>query len=132
MDGAADGILFFFYKKDWREKLGQIKTWSTAATQVLFSLGLGGNQLNTSTTNDFHYNTLCHTMIISIVNSVASLLSVSVVFAILGFLGKLSGVGIDQLATGNIEFYVVVVFLITYLIITCTHLLVYHCHKPVL
>ena len=90
--------------------MGQVKTWSTAATQVLFSLGLGGNQLNTSTTNDFHYNTLCHTMIISIVNSVASLLSVTVVFAILGFLGKLSGVGIDQLATGNIEFNVVVFF----------------------
>ena len=104
LDGAVDGIRFFFYKKDWKEKLGQVKTWSTAATQVLFSLGLGGNQLNTSTANDFHYNTLCHTIIISIVNSAASLLSVTVVFAILGFRGKLSGVGIDQLATGNIEF----------------------------
>ena len=80
-----------------------MKTWSTAATQVLFSLGLGGNQLNSSNTNEFHYNTLCHTVIVSILNSLASILSGTVVFAILGFLAKQSGVGIDEVATGNMN-----------------------------
>ncbi|CAB4060616.1 unnamed protein product [Lepeophtheirus salmonis] len=88
LDGALDGIIFFFTNSEW-EKLWEIDIWAAAAAQIFFSLSLGlGSQLVLASYNNFHNNTRRDAFIISICNSLTSLYAGIVVFSILGFIAK--------------------------------------------
>jgi len=82
-DGAGAGILEFLTPK-WDDLLSY-GIWSTAASQIFFSLSVGyGGQLALSSYNQFTNN--CHrdAFIVGVCNSLTSVFAGVVVFAILG------------------------------------------------
>jgi len=86
-DGAGDGILEFLTPK-W-EDFENYDIWSTAASQIFFSLSVGyGGQLALSSYNNFTNN--CHrdAFIVGLCNSLTSVFAGVVVFAILGNLAN--------------------------------------------
>lgn len=85
LPGAGNGISYFL-TPEW-EKLGEIRIWSQAASQILFSLSVGfGSQLVLASYNKFENNTHRDTFLIAICNSLTSIYAGFVVFSILGFL----------------------------------------------
>ncbi len=98
LEGAGNGIDYFL-QPDW-EKLTDIDIWSSAASQILFSLSLGyGSQLILASYNEFTNNTHRDAILIGICNSLTSLYAGFVVFAILGFLAQESNSDIDSVGT---------------------------------
>merc|ERR1719500_920592 len=82
-DGAGEGILEFLTPK-WAD-FENYDIWSTAASQIFFSLSVGyGGQLALSSYNNFNNN--CHrdAFIVGLCNSLTSVFAGVVVFAILG------------------------------------------------
>lgn len=90
LPGAYDGIRQYF-RPQWN-KLLSIEIWVDAAKQIIFSLGPAcGCVITLSSYN--HFNRNCHldAIVIAISNSVTSVFSGSVVFAILGYMAHDSG-----------------------------------------
>jgi len=86
-EGALDGMKQLF-EPEW-EKMGNYDIWSTAASQIFFSLSVGyGGQLALSSYNRFHNNCARDALIVGICNSLTSVFAGLVVFAILGNLAK--------------------------------------------
>ena len=62
-----------------------LQIWSTAASQIFFSLSVGyGGQLALSSYNQFHNNCARDAIIVGVCNSLTSVFAGLVVFAILG------------------------------------------------
>ncbi|XP_076364904.1 LOW QUALITY PROTEIN: sodium-dependent nutrient amino acid transporter 1-like [Tachypleus tridentatus] len=84
-EGAAEGIIFFF-KPKW-SRLLDIKVWYKACEQSFFSLNAGFGQLVMyASYNEFRHNVYRDALIISLVDTLTSILAGSVVFAVLGTL----------------------------------------------
>ena len=111
--GALDGMKQLF-EPEWEKmgnydvsiaiiinnKLIQIfsQIWSTAASQIFFSLSVGyGGQLALSSYNRFHNNCARDALIVGVCNSLTSVFAGLVVFAILGNLAK--GADFDTVVT---------------------------------
>jgi len=95
-DGAVDGMKELF-NPDWSE-LSNLGIWSTAASQIFFSLSVGyGGQLALSSYNQFHNNCNRDAFIVGICNSLTSVFAGLVVFAILGNLA--GGDPVDSVVT---------------------------------
>ncbi|KAH6928218.1 hypothetical protein HPB50_012594 [Hyalomma asiaticum] len=90
LSGATNG-LFFYIKPDWSQLL-KPKVWIAAGTQVFYSYGVGfGSLMTLGSYNDFHQNFFRDSAIVCIVNPMTSLLSGTVIFAVLGHMASLAG-----------------------------------------
>ncbi|XP_055020041.1 sodium- and chloride-dependent transporter XTRP3 isoform X2 [Boleophthalmus pectinirostris] len=84
LHGAFNGVTFMFTPK--MEQLADPMTWINAATQILFSLGLGfGSLIAFSSYNQYNNNFERQAVIVSLVNSGTSIFASIVTFAIYGF-----------------------------------------------
>ncbi|XP_054164673.1 sodium- and chloride-dependent glycine transporter 2-like [Oppia nitens] len=81
--GAWEGIKYFIVP-DWG-KLLEIQVWRAAAGQMFFSLGVGmGGLIMLSSYNDFRHNIFHDAMIVSILDTITSIISGLVIFSVLG------------------------------------------------
>ncbi|XP_076319914.1 sodium-dependent proline transporter-like isoform X3 [Tachypleus tridentatus] len=82
-EGAIDGVLYFI-TPTW-QKLLDIKVWQAAASQMFFSLSVSmGALIMYSSYNDFRNNIFRDAMVVSIMDTVTSLISGTVIFSVLG------------------------------------------------
>ncbi|RWS28887.1 sodium- and chloride-dependent GABA transporter 1-like protein, partial [Leptotrombidium deliense] len=87
LEGASKGLLFFISPK-W-EKLLEAKVWVSAATQVLFSYGIGiGANVALGSYNRFHHNFFSGT----------SLFSGVVIFSVLGHMAHITQRDVSEVA----------------------------------
>jgi len=97
--GAVDGMEALV-SPDWAA-FKNYDIWSTAASQIFFSLSVGyGGQLVLSSYNQFHNNCNRDAFIVGICNSLTSLFAGVVIFAILGNLA--GGAAIETVVTQSI------------------------------
>ncbi|XP_058118802.1 sodium-dependent nutrient amino acid transporter 1-like [Anopheles ziemanni] len=89
LDGAGEGLKYFI-TPDW-DKLLSADVWKEAVSQCFFSLSICfGGVIAFSSYNNFSNNIYRDAMIISWLDTFTSLLSGSLVFAIIGHLGHLT------------------------------------------
>ena len=95
LEGSMEGIMFYITPK-WSELLN-LKVWYAAVTQSFFSLSTGFGALITySSYNDFRHNSYRDALIISIADTLTSLLAGFVIFSILGNLAHELGVPVSD------------------------------------
>ncbi|XP_040563908.1 sodium-dependent proline transporter isoform X2 [Lepeophtheirus salmonis] len=95
LDGAADGLKFYLVL-DW-SKLFNLGVWQEAASQIFFSLSVGGGGLITlASYNKFHNNVVRDTMIVCFGNCFTSVFAGFAIFSVLGFLAKQIGVEVKD------------------------------------
>ncbi|CAB3380975.1 Hypothetical predicted protein [Cloeon dipterum] len=93
--GAIDGVLFFILPT-W-SKLLDIQVWRAAAGQMFFSLSVSmGGLIMYSSYNDFRNNVYRDALVVSVLDTVTSIISGMVTFSILGAMATDLGVPIDQ------------------------------------
>ncbi|KAJ8290838.1 hypothetical protein GJAV_G00018180 [Gymnothorax javanicus] len=89
LHGALNGLRYMFIPK--MEQLANPATWINAATQILFSLGLGfGSLIAFSSYNDYHNNFERQAIVVSLINSATSIFGSIVTFSIYGFKATLN------------------------------------------
>lgn len=107
LDGASDGIQWYLTPN--YEKLFEITVWSSAATQIFYSLNISfGTLITLSSYNKFNNN--CHrdTILIATINCLTSFFGGFAVFAIVGFMAKETGQDIeDVVQSGSAIVFVV-------------------------
>ncbi|XP_070182929.1 sodium- and chloride-dependent glycine transporter 2-like [Littorina saxatilis] len=97
LDGSVDGIAFFFLP-DWNQLLNT-KVWCDAAVQIFYSLApCTGGLITLSSYNKFKNNCLLDAILISIIDSVTSIFSGLVIFAVLGYMAQELQVDIKDVA----------------------------------
>ncbi|CAK9293552.1 unnamed protein product [Gordionus sp. m RMFG-2023] len=100
LEGAKDGILYLFTPQ-WN-KLLDIGVWRAACSQMFFSLSVTlGGVITFSSFNSFNNN--CHrdTLIISIMDTVTSLLSGIVIFSVLGYMSHSTSIPLSKVASSS-------------------------------
>lgn len=99
-DGALEGVLYFI-KPQW-EKLLEIQVWQAAAGQMFFSLSVSmGGLIMYSSYNDFRNNVFRDAMVVSVMDTLTSIISGMVIFSVLGALAKELGTTVDKVAEGG-------------------------------
>ena len=102
LPGAVDGIEFYLLP-DW-DRLKSLDVWTTAASQILFSLTVGlGSQVILASFNKINNNTFRDAVLISIFNSLTSIYAGFVVFSVLGFLAESTQKPIELVVTEGIK-----------------------------
>ncbi|KAF2347608.1 Sodium:neurotransmitter symporter, partial [Trinorchestia longiramus] len=98
---SGKGIKQFITPK-W-EKIGQAKVWYNAVTQSFFSLSVGfGPVIMYSSHNNFKHNIYRDSLIISLMDTVTSLLAGFTIFSILGYLQHVTNTeNFDDIVTGG-------------------------------
>ncbi|XP_043270950.1 sodium- and chloride-dependent glycine transporter 1 isoform X2 [Venturia canescens] len=100
LPGAMDGILFYINPK-WSE-LTNLRVWADAAVQIFFSLGPGwGGIVNMASYNQFRNDNRLDSILIPILNCGTSIFAGFVVFSVLGFMAKQTGLPVSVVATGG-------------------------------
>ncbi|XP_064091113.1 sodium-dependent nutrient amino acid transporter 1-like [Macrobrachium nipponense] len=100
LPGALDGVLFFITPR-W-SKLLEPNVWYAAVDQSFFSLSVGfGSIIMFSSYNSFRHNVYRDATIISVTDTLTSLLAGFTTFAILGHLAELLGVKIEDVVSGG-------------------------------
>jgi solute carrier family 6 amino acid transporter-like protein 5/7/9/14 len=100
LDGAMEGIKLLFIPK-W-EKMLEINVWRDAASQMFFSLGVSwGGLVMFGSYNKFHNKINWDAAFVSSMDFFTSIISSCVVFSILGFLSKETGVPVAEVAKGG-------------------------------
>ncbi|XP_052809265.1 sodium- and chloride-dependent glycine transporter 1-like [Mya arenaria] len=96
LDGAVDGIKHYIYP-DF-SKLLKRQIWIEAAVQCFYSLGPAwGGVITMASFNKFSHNAFRDTMIVCFADGFTGFFGGLVVFSVLGFLAKETGVSIDDL-----------------------------------
>ncbi|KAL4221201.1 sodium neurotransmitter symporter (SNF) [Mactra antiquata] len=96
LEGHVEGITFFL-DADW-SKLSDMSIWSSAATQAMYSLGIVfGSHLAMASYNNFRHNLTRDVIIVTLANTVTSILSGFVVFLFLGHASYRLNKPIDKL-----------------------------------
>lgn len=100
LPGAVDGVLYFIRPR-W-EMLLDPKVWYAAVDQSFFSLSVGfGSIIMFSSYNDFRHNVYRDAAIISVTDTLTSLLAGFTTFAILGHLADQLGVEVSEVVKGG-------------------------------
>ncbi|KAG7162061.1 sodium-dependent nutrient amino acid transporter 1-like [Homarus americanus] len=100
LPGAAAGVLYFI-KPQWR-KLLDPNVWYAAVTQSFFSLSVGfGSVITFSSYNDFKHNIYRDAWIISLVDTLTSMLAGVTIFSILGSLAHELGTDVKDVVRGG-------------------------------
>ncbi|XP_076333206.1 sodium-dependent nutrient amino acid transporter 1-like [Tachypleus tridentatus] len=95
--GSVEGLVFFF-KPEWK-KLLDIEVWYKACEQSFFSLNTGfGHLIMYASYNNFRHNVHRDALIISVADTLTSVLAGSVVFSVLGTLAHDLGQDISTVA----------------------------------
>lgn len=107
------GFGFMFKSLTWYDflwKMVDIKLWADAASQIIFSLGIGyGSVINTSRCqSDFRKSTMRHSLLIGGLNAATSFIAGGVVFSFLGLLSEESGIKMEDLIQGDVGLVLVV------------------------
>lgn len=98
--GAWDGVKYFLYP-DW-SKLWTIQVWQAAASQMFFSLGVSlGGLIMYSSYNEFRHNIFRDAMIVSVLDTLTSIVSGLVIFSILGAMSHEFGVDLKDVVKGG-------------------------------
>ncbi|RWS07808.1 sodium- and chloride-dependent GABA transporter 1-like protein, partial [Dinothrombium tinctorium] len=97
LEGASKGLLFYISPK-W-SKLLEAKVWVSAATQVLFSYGIGiGANVALGSYNRFHHNFYRDSFLACCISSGTSLFSGIVIFSVLGHMAHITGREVSEVA----------------------------------
>lgn len=100
LPGAIDGIRFYITPK-WTD-LARLEVWSDAAVQIFFSLGPGwGGIINMASYNRFRNRNRWDAIAIPVINCSTSIFAGFVVFSVLGFMAKRTGLPVEHVATGG-------------------------------
>eukprot|EP00927_Polykrikos_kofoidii_P077384 TRINITY_DN74324_c0_g1_i1.p1 TRINITY_DN74324_c0_g1~~TRINITY_DN74324_c0_g1_i1.p1 ORF type:complete len:597 (-),score=79.06 TRINITY_DN74324_c0_g1_i1:83-1873(-) len=98
LEGSWDGVMFYIGKFD-SAKLADVELWSTACSQILFSLSPGmGTAITMSSFTKRNTDVYKTALIVSAANSAFSLIGGVAMFGILGNLAHKSGQPVDELA----------------------------------
>ncbi|XP_050417113.1 sodium- and chloride-dependent glycine transporter 1 [Patella vulgata] len=98
LPGAMDGLRFYLIP-DW-DKLFTLQVWGDAAIQIFYSMGMAwGGLITMSSYNKFHNNVYRDAIIVPLMNSGTSVFAGLVIFSVLGFMAKETGVDISEVAT---------------------------------
>lgn len=98
--GAWEGIKYFIYP-DW-SKLWTIRVWQAAASQMFFSLGVAmGGLIMYSSYNEFRHDIFRDAMIVSVLDTLTSIISGLVIFSILGAMSHEFGVDLKDVVKGG-------------------------------
>ena len=102
LEGSSDGIEEYIGKWDMSVLRSQPDCWSTAVSQIFFSLGVTfGIMTAFGSYNDRNDPALKHSLVIATANSTFSFLSGFAVFASLGHLANVEGVAVNNLSIGG-------------------------------
>ncbi|KAF6200954.1 hypothetical protein GE061_005401 [Apolygus lucorum] len=94
-EGAWSGVAYFLYP-EW-SKLLNIQVWQAAAGQMFFSLSVSmGGLIMYSSYNDFRNNVYRDALVVSVMDTVTSIISGMVTFSILGAMAHDLGVPISH------------------------------------
>ncbi|XP_046659256.1 sodium-dependent proline transporter-like [Homalodisca vitripennis] len=94
-EGAISGVLYFI-TPTW-EKLLDIQVWQAAAGQMFFSLSVSmGGLIMYSSYNDFRNNVYRDALVVSVMDTITSMISGVVTFSILGAMAHDLGVPINH------------------------------------
>ena len=97
LEGATYGLNYLF-TPDW-SKLSESKVWISAATQVLFSYGIGiGTNIALGSYNRYHHNFYRDSIIACGISSGTSLFSAIVIFSVLGHMAYTENIEISKVA----------------------------------
>lgn len=97
LEGATHGLKYLF-TPDW-DRLKESKVWVSAATQVLFSYGIGiGTNIALGSYNRYHHNFYRDSIIACGISSGTSLFSAIVIFSVLGHMSFTEQVDISKVA----------------------------------
>ncbi|XP_066988644.1 sodium-dependent nutrient amino acid transporter 1-like [Macrobrachium rosenbergii] len=100
LPGAVDGVLYFIVPQ-W-EKLLDPNVWYAAVTQCFFSLSVGfGSIISYASYNDFRHNIYRDTWILSLADTLTSLLAGFTIFCILGNLAHELGADVKDVVKGG-------------------------------
>lgn len=100
LPGAVNGVMYFIEPR-W-EKLKDPEVWYAAVDQSFFSLSVGfGSIIMFSSYNDFRHNVYRDAAIISVTDTLTSLLAGFTTFAILGHLADQLGVEVSEVVKGG-------------------------------
>ncbi|XP_050417804.1 sodium- and chloride-dependent glycine transporter 1 isoform X2 [Patella vulgata] len=98
LPGAMDGLRFYLIP-DW-DKLFTLKVWGDAAVQIFYSMGMAwGGLITMSSYNKFNNNVYRDAIMVPLMNCGTSIFAGLVIFSILGFMAKETGVHISEVAT---------------------------------
>jgi len=100
LDGAWDGINYLF-EPDWN-KLKSSETWIKAFTQAFYSYGVGLGAITTlGSYNKFKKNSYKEVLGLSVLSELTCMISGLAIFSVLGFLAKITGKNISEVADGG-------------------------------
>ena len=87
----------------------KLQVWSDAASQIIFSSGIGwGSLVTLGSFNKFRNNTLKDALMIPILNCATSVFAGFVVFSVLGYMAHKTGTSVDEVTTAGkfIQLYI--------------------------
>ncbi|ODM97620.1 Sodium-dependent nutrient amino acid transporter 1, partial [Orchesella cincta] len=100
LPGSLNGI-YYFIRPQW-DKILSPKVWFAAVSQCFFSLTVGfGTITFLSSHNKFRHNVYRDAIIISITDTLTSLLAGCTIFSILGYLADSMGVEVSEVTKGG-------------------------------
>ena len=95
LEGAWTGIKFYL-EPDF-SRLLEPQVWSSAATQIFYSLGISfGTLITLASFSPFDNNVVRMTLLVTTVNCMTSFIGGFVIFGVLGNLAHISGLSIDK------------------------------------
>ena len=95
LEGASTGIKYYI-APDF-QKLTEPEVWSSAATQIFYSLGIAFGTLTTlASFSPFDNNVVRMTLTVTSINCMTSIIGGFVIFGVIGHLAHLTGKPIDE------------------------------------